>query len=102
METNIASCNFTKYIKLGPNRWQHCPVVRGCPEKPFCRGATGVVIERNSTLIESLRYARNQEPRGILEPSESLCKKLPAVTISDLQRREAPLSCCNQHFLEAC
>ena len=29
METNIASCNFTKYIKRGPNRWQHCPVVRG-------------------------------------------------------------------------
>ncbi len=25
----IASCNFTKYIKRGPNRWQHCPVVRG-------------------------------------------------------------------------
>src|ERR1700693_3697238 len=29
METNLASCNFTKYIKRGPNRWQHCPVVRG-------------------------------------------------------------------------
>ena len=29
METNVASCNFTKYIKRGPNRWQHCPVVRG-------------------------------------------------------------------------
>ena len=29
METKIASCNFTKYIKRGPNRWQHCPVVRG-------------------------------------------------------------------------
>src|SRR5713101_3980711 len=29
METNRASCNFTKYIKRGPNRWQHCPVVRG-------------------------------------------------------------------------
>jgi hypothetical protein len=25
----IASCNFTKYIQRGPNRWQHCPVVRG-------------------------------------------------------------------------
>ena len=25
----IASYNFTKYIKRGPNRWQHCPVVRG-------------------------------------------------------------------------
>ena len=29
MEANIASVNFTKYIKRGPNRWQHCPVVRG-------------------------------------------------------------------------
>jgi integrase/recombinase XerD len=29
MEGKIASCNFTKYIKRGPNRWQHCPVVRG-------------------------------------------------------------------------
>jgi hypothetical protein len=29
MEAKIASCNFTKYIKRGPNRWQHCPVVRG-------------------------------------------------------------------------
>ena len=29
METKVASCNFTKYIKRGPNRWQHCPVVRG-------------------------------------------------------------------------
>src|SRR2546426_5550062 len=25
----IGSCNLTKYIKRGPNRWQHCPVVRG-------------------------------------------------------------------------
>jgi hypothetical protein len=29
MEAKIASCNFTKYIKRGPDRWQHCPVVRG-------------------------------------------------------------------------
>ncbi|HEV8525616.1 MAG TPA: phage integrase SAM-like domain-containing protein, partial [Terriglobales bacterium] len=29
MEAKVASCNFTKYIKRGPNRWQHCPVVRG-------------------------------------------------------------------------
>ncbi len=29
MEAKIASVNFTKYIKRGPNRWQHCPVVRG-------------------------------------------------------------------------
>src|SRR6266851_4717566 len=29
MEAKIASCNYTKYIKRGPNRWQHCPVVRG-------------------------------------------------------------------------
>src|SRR5712691_3418683 len=29
MEAKIASCNFTKYIKRGLNRWQHCPVVRG-------------------------------------------------------------------------
>jgi integrase/recombinase XerD len=29
METKVASCNFTKYIKRGPDRWQHCPVVRG-------------------------------------------------------------------------
>src|SRR3989454_10452056 len=25
----IGSCNLTKYIKRGPNRWQHCAVVRG-------------------------------------------------------------------------
>src|SRR5439155_4484300 len=29
MDAKVASCNFTKYIKRGPNRWQHCPVVRG-------------------------------------------------------------------------
>jgi integrase/recombinase XerD len=29
MEAKTASVNFTKYIKRGPNRWQHCPVVRG-------------------------------------------------------------------------
>jgi integrase/recombinase XerD len=29
MEKKLACCNFTKYIKRGPNRWQHCPVVRG-------------------------------------------------------------------------
>ncbi len=29
METKTESCNLTKYIKRGPDRWQHCPVVRG-------------------------------------------------------------------------
>jgi integrase len=29
MATKTASCNLTKYIKRGPDRWQHCPVVRG-------------------------------------------------------------------------
>lgn len=29
MDAKLASVNFTKYIKRGPNRWQHCPVVRG-------------------------------------------------------------------------
>src|SRR6266581_8449151 len=29
MDAKIASVNFTKYIKRGLNRWQHCPVVRG-------------------------------------------------------------------------
>jgi len=29
MDAKVASCNLTKYIKRGPDRWQHCPVVRG-------------------------------------------------------------------------
>ncbi len=29
MATKRTSCNLTKYIKVGANRWQYCPVVRG-------------------------------------------------------------------------
>jgi integrase len=29
MEAKTATCNLTKYVKRGPDRWQHCPVVRG-------------------------------------------------------------------------
>ena len=29
MESKAASLNLTKYVKVAPNRWQYCPVVRG-------------------------------------------------------------------------
>ena len=29
MDAKRSSCNLTKYVKVGANRWQYCPVVRG-------------------------------------------------------------------------
>lgn len=29
MREKTISCNLTKYVKVGPNLWQHSPVVRG-------------------------------------------------------------------------
>jgi integrase/recombinase XerD len=29
MDANGISCNLTKYVKVGADRWQYCPVVRG-------------------------------------------------------------------------
>jgi hypothetical protein len=29
MSDKAVSRNLTKYVKVGPNQWQHCPVVRG-------------------------------------------------------------------------
>ena len=51
MEAKIASCNLTKYIKRGPDRWQHCPVVRG---------KTGRV-KQDLVLVE---VASNVTPKG--------------------------------------